>query len=146
MALVLGTAANVFLPQRIPWRENWADRVEAKAIGENLPTISAEQARRLLRQGQHVFLDARAAVDYAEAHIPAALSLPFDRFVEAFPEVQPALSPELSIVAYCSGKECDESLLLALLLRQMGFPRVVLFVGGMDQWREAGYPVERGGP
>jgi rhodanese-related sulfurtransferase len=145
-AILSGTLAQMILPRRIPWVENWAERVEGQALAENLPVVSAHQVSQAYLQGGHVFADARPAEDFAEAHLPGAVSIPIGDFAEAFLRVQMRISPTQPFVVYCSGPECDESLILARWLKQTGVSRVSVFVGGMEEWREAGYPIEGGAP
>ncbi len=144
--LLSGTLAQMILPRRIPWVEKWAERIESQALAENFPVVSARQLRQGLLQGGHVIADARPAEDFEAAHLPGAVSIPIGDFAEAFLRAQMWISPTQPFIVYCSGPECDESLLLARLLKQTGVSRVSVFVGGMEAWREAGYPTEGGAP
>lgn len=145
-ALVSGTLAQWISPRRIPWEGNWAQRVEGLALAENLPVVSARQVRQWQLQGGYVLADARPGEDFAEARLPGAVSIPFGNFAEAFMAAHARISPSQPFVVYCSGPECDESLLLARLLRQTGISRVSVFTGGVEEWRAAGYPMEAGSP
>ncbi len=69
-------------------------------------------------------------------------TLPELEFEDYFPDIQPLLMPDLTILVYCSGKECDESLNLCVLLQQQGYENLVLFAGGMQEWKAAGKPIE----
>lgn len=144
-AAACGTVANLVSPRRIPWVEDWAHYIEARALREGIALVTPGRAWDLLAAGTHVFFDARPAADYEAGHIPTAVSVPYDGVEEAMPRVQMLLTPAQPIVTYCSGRECDESFLLTLYLREQGFTNVVLFAGGFERWRAAGHPVE-GGP
>ena len=50
------------------------------------------------------------------------------------------------IVVYCTGGECEDSELSALLLRNVGISNQKLFVyaGGITEWMDHQYPVETG--
>jgi rhodanese-related sulfurtransferase len=52
--------------------------------------------------------------------------------------------PDAPIVLYCGGG--FRSALAADNLQKMGYRNVVSMDGGMRAWREAGYPIEKGGP
>lgn len=142
VGLALGTVANLISPRRIPWVEDWEHYIEARAYRAGLNIIHAREAYGFFQKGTHLFLDARHPADYQQAHIPGALSLPSAAIAEHLPAWQALFSPSQPLVAYCSGIECDESLLLAMELKRLGITNVVLFVGGITQWREHGFPIE----
>ncbi|MFH0953395.1 MAG: rhodanese-like domain-containing protein [Verrucomicrobiota bacterium] len=142
IAILCGGAANLVSPRRIPWVEDWANYIEAKALKEGVRLVRTEQARRIVDAGMHVVLDARPAADYAAGHLPGATSLPYNTVEESLADVQSMLAQSTPILTYCAGENCDESFLLTLFLRQQGFTNSVLFLGGFDQWKAAGYPVE----
>ena len=50
------------------------------------------------------------------------------------------------IVVYCTGNECEDSELSALLLRNAGIPNQKLFVyvNGITEWMSQQFPVETG--
>jgi rhodanese-related sulfurtransferase len=133
-ALLLGTAANLVSPRRIPWVQNWSHYIEAKALREGLRVADVEQTRRMVEEGSHIILDARPLADYDAGHIPSAFSVPYISVESAFEEVQMLLSPEQPILVYCSGLECDESFLLCSYLKDQGFTNLVLFAGGYRAW------------
>ena len=56
--------------------------------------ISLQDASRLFTSGQAVFLDARAAEDFAEGHIEGALSLPIFSFTQDFDALKSQLHPK----------------------------------------------------
>ncbi len=142
--VLCGSAANLLRPDRIPWIEDWGSFIEAKALRENIALVDAAEAHELVRAGRHLLFDARPPADYEAGHLPGALSVPFDGVEEAMLRIQSRLSAEQPVVTYCSGQSCDESFELTKYLRVQGFTNVVLFAGGMDAWKAAGYPVEEG--
>ena len=146
MAVVCGALANTISPRRIPWREDWSNYIEAKALKQNIALASTDRAKVLFNAGTHVIFDARPAADYREGHIAGAHSLPYDDLDNGLVGAQKYLTPAQPILVYCSGTSCDDSFLLALFLRKNGFTNVVLYTGGFDQWKAAGLPVEGGAP
>lgn len=142
VGLALGTIANLISPRRIPWMEDWGHFVEARAYRAGVGIIQTREAYEFFQKGTHLFLDARSLADYEQAHIPGALSVPSAAITEHLPSWQPLLSPNQPLVAYCAGIECDEALLLAIELKRLGITNVVLFVGGITQWRKSGFPIE----
>ena len=144
VAVVCGVAAQVIRRDPIPWFETWSNYIEAKALKEGIPLVTSAQVLGFLQAGTHLILDARPASDFESGHIPSARSVPYGFADEALMPVQPYLTPSGPIVTYCSGKSCDESLLLTQYLRRQGFTNVVLCAGGFETWNAEGHPVERG--
>ena len=50
---------------------------------------------------------------------------------------------ETEIVVYCAGPECPQSRLAAEKLAKLGYERVQAYEGGLEEWKAAGFPVER---
>lgn len=115
------------------------------------PEIPAEEihtadAKWLWEQGV-MFLDARRTSIYNEGHIPGARPFAIweadvdDKVKELATE---GLDPDMPIVIYCSGGECEDSHLLAQKLWGMFFNNLLVYHEGFPGWNEAGHPVERG--
>ena len=136
-AAALGLVAQLVSPTRIPWREDWSRYVESKALKAGLMLASLEDVQRILRDNTHLVLDARPLVDYDRGHLPGAMSLPQTQLDTYYPQILPLLSPAQPLLVYCSGEECDESLLLSVYLREQGYTNVALFVGGYQAWQAA---------
>jgi rhodanese-related sulfurtransferase len=134
-AVLLAAVVNLIHPKRIPWIENWGSRVEAQAVTEQMPLVQLADMLNFLRKGSHLFVDARPADEYVRSHLPGAISLPFQT-LEKYPAVvAQVLASGKSPVLYCTGPECDDSLLLALHLRKLGRKDVSVFIGGMELWQ-----------
>jgi len=131
-ALILAVTVNLLHPKRIPWVEDWASRVEAQAVAEKVPLVQLSDMLNFLRDGSRLFVDARPAEEYAKAHLPGAVSLPFQTLESSQVSM---LSSDKPLVVYCSGPECDDSLLLALELRKLGRADAAVFIGGMELWQ-----------
>lgn len=145
VGVLSGVLVNALRPTgSIAWVQDWGRYVEARALKEGIPLISAEEARRQADTGAAMLLDARPDAEYDAGYLPGALSLPYQRVDEVFPDVQLFLFPDQPLVTYCSGPSCDEALLLALFLREQGYTNVSLFAGGYEGWLAAGYAVEGG--
>jgi rhodanese-related sulfurtransferase len=50
--------------------------------------------------------------------------------------------PEKAIVAYCSGRTCEDSHNLAQLLLAFGYTEIKVFIDGFTGWESEGYPIE----
>ena len=69
-------------------------------------------------------------------HIPGSIQ------VENEEKAKKLLSPEDEIVVYCSGPSCMSSVYAYNLLAKAGFANVRRFAGGLEEWEDAGYPLE----
>ena len=94
---------------------------------------------RLDRGERFHFIDVREDNEFSVDHIRGARHIGrgvLERDVEALlPE------KEAAIVLYCGGG--FRSALAADNLQKMGYTNVISMDGGMREWREAGYPVEK---
>jgi hypothetical protein len=52
------------------------------------------------------------------------------------------LQPAQQVMVYCSGRECDDALLLGIFLKSQGSQNVVLFLDGIAGWKAAGLPLQ----
>jgi rhodanese-related sulfurtransferase len=50
--------------------------------------------------------------------------------------------PEDDIVVYCSGPDCHSSINTFRILDESGYKKVRRYAGGLEDWDEAGYPLE----
>lgn len=104
--------------------------------------LDLASARAKFEAGK-TFIDARAEDFYLVGHVRGALSLPVTEFDSAFAAKERALPPrDREIVCYCSGFGCEESIELAKKLRERGFERVYVFLGGWPEWSESKLPSE----
>jgi rhodanese-related sulfurtransferase len=125
--------------------------VEQKLREQGLEPVSDERMHSLFMDARYaqelvVFIDAREARRYQEAHIPGAYL--FDRYRqdEFLPSVLPACQNAESVVVYCNGGDCEDSHFAALALRDAGVPadRLGVYSGGILAWQKRGYPMESG--
>lgn len=134
----LGTVANVVSPYRIPWSQDWSNRVADAARAAGLTVVDLAGTQRLVEDASVMILDARPLAQYGAGHIPGAFSCPVESLESSLPETLPMLFPEMPVLVYCTGKECDESITLGTRLIAEGFTNVLIFVGGYTEWQEAG--------
>jgi len=117
----------------------------APAGVEPMP-LGLMQVKELVDGKQAVLLDARSATQYAEGHIKGALSLPLEKARQnAKRPLETPPAADTTIIAYCNGFSCHDSMDLAKILIQAGFASVYVYEGGYPEWRDAGYPVAKGG-
>ena len=74
--------------------------------------------------------------------IPNALCLPVEEIDSRFSALEQALDSEHPLIVYCQNRMCDDALVLALELRDMGQSNLLYYVDGLEMWKEAGCPLE----
>ncbi len=136
---LLSGVANLIHPHRIPWIQEWGNYVEAKAVQSGIEVIPLGFALSLHQEGDHLFVDARSAMEFEKGHVSKALSMPLDNQLLTLEQV---LDSEAPVVVYCRNRECDDALLLAMELRDMGKSNLLYYVDGFELWEESGCPVE----
>lgn len=143
LAMVTGLGVNLARNDRLPLIGDWSRDARLKTSSGQSMVISRDEAERLFRSGQAVFLDARSSSDYEQGHIAGALCLSWQEFDVFFDRVVPNLLPGAMIVTYCDGETCDLSKHLADELYNMGYENVRVLVNGWSVWQKAGLPAEQ---
>ena len=96
--------------------------------------------------GLSIIIDARDDEHYLEARIPGAYQLDHYRLEEYMPNVEAiALGSDL-IVVYCNGGKCEDSILVAIDLLDIGvlMENIHLYEGGIKEWENNGGAVDAG--
>ena len=99
--------------------------------------ISREELKEKIDRGEDFkLLMALGELAYHAKHIPGSLhtSTP-----EALTEI---LDVEDDIVVYCSNPSCVASFAVYKYLEGKGYQHVRRYAGGLEDWEEAGYPLE----
>jgi rhodanese-related sulfurtransferase len=52
------------------------------------------------------------------------------------------IAPEIKIVTYCGGLNCEQSVDVARELKVIGYPNTYIFFNGYDKWLELNLPRE----
>ncbi|MEC3956805.1 rhodanese-like domain-containing protein [Nocardia sp. CDC153] len=102
--------------------------------------ITRDELAKEIEAGSVIVLDALGGEYYAKAHLPGALAL-----VEADVETEaPRLLPDrdAAIVTYCSNAACPNSQNVATKLERLGYTNVRKYRDGIQDWTEAGLPIE----
>jgi rhodanese-related sulfurtransferase len=93
-----------------------------------------------------VLVDARIEELYVAAHLPGALSLPLADIETRFNDFAANVPKDKKLIVYCNGYGCPDSFDLGVVLLQKGYQDVMVFEGGMPEWRDAGYKFKKGQP
>lgn len=107
--------------------------------------VTAEELlAKLERSDDFVLVDALAPMIYAHSHLPTAINLP-PSGVDAIRCTKRIPDLGTEIVVYCANPECDDSVVTARRLQDLGYTNVRHYAGGKDEWRARGFPLERAG-
>jgi rhodanese-related sulfurtransferase len=108
----------------------------------NVPFMSLAELKSRLESlsDDLIALDVRERDAYEEGHIPGAVLLPRGQMELRVNQDLP--DPTRRILSYCELGRI--STLATATLREMGYQRAVALDGGMNAWREAGYPIKPG--
>lgn len=143
-SVMLAGVVNAFSPKGIAWTGTKAFSIEAKATEHGLMLISLERMASISQDSEWLILDARPQTQYVQGHIPGALPVPRGEMMQHLAELQALLTADQPVVVYCGGRSCDDSLAVAMAIREQGLHQVGVFEGGMAAWSVAGLPVQEG--
>jgi rhodanese-related sulfurtransferase len=99
--------------------------------------------QRLDKGDEFVLVNALSPEAFSEGHIPGSDNLPATQEDLAEKAGHLAGSKDEEIIVYCASPECDASTKAAHKLEDAGFTNVVEYDGGMKEWKESGYEVEK---
>jgi rhodanese-related sulfurtransferase len=104
--------------------------------------ITTSQLRSLLHDGSSFQFWNVLTDEYFHGEIiPGSRRVPLDKIGR---EVAAGHLPKTTrIVVYCSGPSCPQSKSAGEKLITLGYQDVLVFEGGLEQWREAGLPLEQ---
>jgi hydroxyacylglutathione hydrolase len=111
-------------------------RSEGRPV-QRIELIDPDELAERLEADDLLVLDVRDEDEWAEAHIPGSVHLPYGEL----PERQGELPRDRQIAAICSGGK--RSGLAASILQREGFERVLHVAnGGVGTWQRSGRPTE----
>ena len=138
LGAVTGVLSNTFSDTPIPWI-----RPSKDAQKQQWKQITIQEARKSLETGAVLFIDARESKEYKLGHIPGALNIPAETFLESYQEYTNWLPVDLPLIVYCQGDPCDESRTALTHLKNFGHENLLLLPGGWLEWKGAGFELER---
>jgi len=116
------------------------DAVVAKLVG--VSEIQTDVAKFLFDSKKALFIDARPEDQYNSGHIRGARNVYAEQWQTKIPELVQIDRDQL-IVTYCGGgDECELSHDLANNMKAaLGFKTVVVYKGGITDWKAKKYPI-----
>jgi len=110
---------------------------------KNIRECNVREVKERFDRGEKFqFIDVREDHEFAQDHAAGARHIGRGVLERDIETLIPDKDDE--IVLYCGGG--FRSALAAESLGKMGYRRLLSMDGGIRAWREAGYPMERGGP
>jgi rhodanese-related sulfurtransferase len=107
-----------------------------------LEHLDRDELRRKIEDGDDfVLVDARSPIAFAHAHLPGAVNLTRQWVAERAAWRIRDLDTET--IVYCTNVECDAAEMVAALLVDRGYRNVRHYAGGIEDWVEAGLPLEQ---
>ena len=140
----LGMAVNQCSPRGIPLLPSATEQAPARSLPAGIVGMNLEEAQAAFEGQSALFIDARTPEEYAEGHVPGALNLPTYEFEERFPGLADLVEEAPSVILYCDGMECSDSLQVAERLIEVGCESVHVFEPGWRAWKDSGGPVNEG--
>lgn len=102
---------------------------------------------KILFDRNALFIDGRLPEEYNAGHIKNAINITYSSFVslprEKKMEIMNKYNKNGFIVCYCEGGSCDISIDHGYEIAKLGFNSVNIFLGGYEEWVEAGYPTSK---
>lgn len=102
--------------------------------------IEREELRAKLDEGAIRLVDAQAPGWYEREHLPGALRASADDVDGLLAALGPDRGTEIAV--YCWNAACTGSAYVAEQLETVGYRNVHRYVGGKQDWVDAGLPVE----
>ena len=99
--------------------------------------ISREELKQKLDLGDKFKLvNALGEWAFNAKHIPGSIN------ISKIDDAKKILNLSDEIIIYCSNPSCIASIIGYQLLTRMGYKNVRRYAGGIEDWKEAGYPLE----
>jgi len=140
-AVLLGLAAHFPLVQKFLKGEFQGSLLSSDRY-PGITLIGLAEAEELFVRGSALFIDSRPKQKFSAGHILNAVSIPLE---ENKKKLQSPLTVPLerTIIVYCDGGDCQESLALAKVLYIQGYKNIRVFTGGWAEWAGTGHPTAK---
>jgi rhodanese-related sulfurtransferase len=111
-----------------------------KTSDRNLQLLDTPDAVQLSNKGSVLFIDPRSPKEFATAHLPNAINMPFARgFEDAAAE---NIHPSNVVIVYATSAQDVLGVAASKRLMELGYADIYTLRGGLRQWIRAGKPVE----
>ena len=90
------------------------------------------------RKEDFILVDTLSPESYEKEHIPGSINIPEE---DIQMKAEDLLDKNKEIIVYCGRFECIMSSHAAEILNKLGFKNVCDFEGGLQDWKQAGFPI-----
>ena len=105
------------------------------------PSLSIQDAQRLITEQPVLWIDARNADAFAQGHVPGAIRLTSEEWESLLLPVMEAWTPGQVVIVYCDQETCNASTAVAARLQsELGIETVYVLKGGWAAWAQANQP------
>lgn len=139
--LIIGLGSNLIRARHIPWF--YAQASEITVSGQKIPFVTIEEAENLINDPLAVFIDTREEKDYMLGHVSGALFLSPEEKENRFPGIEPLITPNMKLILYCYGPECDMAEKVSAFLINFGYTNIVIMNEGYAAWEKKGLATEK---
>jgi rhodanese-related sulfurtransferase len=105
--------------------------------------ISVWQAYELYVAGRTLFVDARTPQEFDFIRIENSLNIPAAFTMDQIADRIAGYEKNRMMVVYCTSFNCTYSVKIAKMLRLLKYTNVFIFRGGIEEWDNMGYPLEK---
>jgi phage shock protein E len=115
--------------------------IGSAAVAADLPTITpmALNERLAKHDASVIVVDVRTPEEFARAHVPGAINIPYDTLAARKDELTDAKNKD--VVLYC--RTGRRSKIAANTLEASGFDRLLQLEGNIQGWADAKLPVDK---
>ncbi|CAO0824714.1 Rhodanese-like domain-containing protein [Desulfarculales bacterium] len=104
-------------------------------------SVLPARAKDLREQGA-IFLDARDAGDYGQAHLRGAFKLPAGEVNQLYRFIEPSLKQAPALVVYGQSLSRFPAATLAQHLKRLGYEKIYVLEGCLDTLRSQGFDIQ----
>jgi rhodanese-related sulfurtransferase len=129
---------DIYAPEHFAEAEaNWDQDSDVAITPGGIKLISRDELKEKLDRGD----DFKLVMTYHEwafrtMHIPGSINI----FTKE--QAVEMLDPSDEVVVYCTNVKCQASAKAFFILTKFGFKNVRRYEGGLQDWEQAGYPLE----
>jgi len=106
----------------------------------NVNTITLDEFKKMVASERDVVIvDVLDSEHYKKEHLKSALSIPIE---ELRNNALKMLKKTDKIITYCGGFDCPASTKAAKILMSLGYQHVYDYKGGLQEYKDAGLPLE----
>jgi rhodanese-related sulfurtransferase len=140
VSLALALAVNALHPGGVELGRNYFQKPQHEFQVISPEEFAAYSEFLYAPEGDVVFVDARRRSQYERGHVPGAYCVPRND-AQALEDLLPKARAAYTIVIYCQGGNCEDSIFTAedLVYRNGIDPSLVwIYEGGWEEWVEKG--------